>query len=174
MKANFFKWHACPEKKGKTKYFHLYKTLYYIWKLYNLYILHNVVVVLLSHVWLFCHPMDCSLTGSSVHGVSQGSILEWAAISFHMGFSQLRGQTHVSCIAGWFFTSELPGKSILYNIYIYNIYIYIYKNITWWSLIKIQYLKMANQKFLLPQTIPQTISIQFWNNVCYFLTKALI
>ena len=81
-------------------------------EIYNLYILHNVVVVLLSHVWLFCHP--------SVHGISQGSILEWAAISFHMGFSQLRGQTHVSYIAGWFFTSELPGKSILYNIYIFK------------------------------------------------------
>ena len=28
-----------------------------------------VVVQLLSRVWLFCDPMDCSLPGSSVHGV---------------------------------------------------------------------------------------------------------
>ena len=27
-------------------------------------------------------PMDCSLPGSSVHGISQAGILEWVAISF--------------------------------------------------------------------------------------------
>ena len=27
-----------------------------------------------------CNPMDCSLTGSSVHGISQARILEWVAI----------------------------------------------------------------------------------------------
>ena len=29
-----------------------------------------------------CDPMDCSLPGSSVHGISQARVLEWAAISF--------------------------------------------------------------------------------------------
>ena len=29
-----------------------------------------------------CEPMDCSLPGSSVHGISQARILEWVAISF--------------------------------------------------------------------------------------------
>ena len=28
-----------------------------------------------------CGPMDCSLPGSSVHGISQVRILEWVAIS---------------------------------------------------------------------------------------------
>ena len=28
-----------------------------------------------------CDPKDCSLPGSSVHGVSQARILEWVAIS---------------------------------------------------------------------------------------------
>ena len=28
-----------------------------------------------------CDPMDCSLPGSSVHGVFQARILEWVAIS---------------------------------------------------------------------------------------------
>ena len=27
-------------------------------------------------------PMDCSLTGSSVHGIFQAKVLEWVAISF--------------------------------------------------------------------------------------------
>ena len=29
-----------------------------------------------------CDPMDCSLPGSSVHGIFQARILEWGAISF--------------------------------------------------------------------------------------------
>ena len=32
-----------------------------------------------------CDPMDCSLPGSSVHGISQARILEWAAIPFLQG-----------------------------------------------------------------------------------------
>ena len=30
----------------------------------------------------FCDPMDCSLPGSSVHGIFQARVLEWVAISF--------------------------------------------------------------------------------------------
>ena len=41
-----------------------------------------VIVQSLSCVQLFCNPMDCSLPGSSVHGISQARILEWVAISF--------------------------------------------------------------------------------------------
>ena len=48
----------------------------------------------------FCDPMDCSLPGSSVHGVSQTSILEWVAISFFRGTFRPKDQTHVSCLAG--------------------------------------------------------------------------
>ena len=29
---------------------------------------------------ILCHPVDCSPPGSSVHGISQARILEWAAI----------------------------------------------------------------------------------------------
>ena len=43
-----------------------------------------------------CDPMDCSLPGSSVHGISQARILEFVAISYSRGHSQLRNQTHVS------------------------------------------------------------------------------
>ena len=34
-----------------------------------------------------CDPTDCSLPGSSVHGVVQASILEWVAISYSRGSS---------------------------------------------------------------------------------------
>ena len=36
----------------------------------------------LSHVQLFCNPMDFSTPGSSVHGILQARILEWVAIRF--------------------------------------------------------------------------------------------
>ena len=42
----------------------------------------SLVVSLLSHVWLFCSPMDCIPPGSSVHGISQANILEWVTIIF--------------------------------------------------------------------------------------------
>ena len=54
--------------------------------------------------------MDCSLPGSSVHGISQARILEWVAISFSRGSSPPRDQIHVSCLAGRVFTMEPPGK----------------------------------------------------------------
>ena len=50
------------------------------------------------------NPMDCSLPGSSLHGIYQARILEWVAISFSKGFSWSRDQTLVSCTAGGFFT----------------------------------------------------------------------
>ena len=49
-----------------------------------------VVVQSLSCVQLFCDPMDCSLPGSSVHGILQVRILEWVAIPFSGGSSQTR------------------------------------------------------------------------------------
>ena len=51
-----------------------------------------------------CNPMDCSLPCSSVHGILQARILEWAAISFSRGSSQPRDWTRVSHIAGRHFT----------------------------------------------------------------------
>ena len=55
-----------------------------------------------SRIWL-CDPMDCSLPGSSVHGIFQARILEWVAISFSRS-SRPRDQTQVSHIAGRRFT----------------------------------------------------------------------
>ena len=63
-----------------------------------------------------CNPMDCSPPGSSVHGILQARILEWAAISSFRGSSQPRDQTCFlcgSCIAGRFSTAEPPGNPIV-------------------------------------------------------------
>ena len=56
-----------------------------------------------SHL-TFCNPMDCSLPGSSVHGIFQAWVLQWVAISFSRGSSWPRDQTQVSHIAGRCFT----------------------------------------------------------------------
>ena len=55
--------------------------------------------------------MDCSPPGSSVHGILQAIILEWVAILFSSGSSQLRDQTQVSCTAGRFFTIGATRES---------------------------------------------------------------
>ena len=47
-----------------------------------------------------CDPMDCSLQGTSIHGIFQARVLEWAANSFSRRSSQPRDQTHVSRTAG--------------------------------------------------------------------------
>ena len=43
-----------------------------------------------------CDPKDCSLPGSSVHGIFQARLVEWVAISFTRGSSRLGDQTWVS------------------------------------------------------------------------------
>ena len=45
-----------------------------------------------------CNPMDCSLPGSSVHGIFQARILEWASVSYSRGSSRPRDLT---CIGRW-------------------------------------------------------------------------
>ena len=46
-----------------------------------------------------CDPTDCSPPGSSVHGILQARILEWAAIPSSRGSSRPGDQTHVSCVS---------------------------------------------------------------------------
>ena len=58
-----------------------------------------------SHVRFFCDTMDCSLPGSSIHGIFQARILEWVAISLSRGSSQTKDRTQVSHVAGRFFNS---------------------------------------------------------------------
>ena len=48
--------------------------------------------------------MDCSLPGSSVHGILHARILEWVAIPFSRRSSQPWDPTQVFHIAGRFFT----------------------------------------------------------------------
>ena len=55
-------------------------------------------------------PLDCSPWSSSFHRIFQAKILEWVAIFSSRGSSWPRDQTHISCIAGRFFTIEQCRK----------------------------------------------------------------
>ena len=59
------------------------------------------------------NPMDCSLPGSSIHGIFQARVLESVAISFSRGSSQPRDQTGVSCIVGRCFTVWATREQML-------------------------------------------------------------
>ena len=61
-----------------------------------------------------CNPMDCTLPGYSVHGISQTRILEWVAIAFFRGSSWPRDQIYVSCTGSGFFIPEPPGKPLTF------------------------------------------------------------
>ena len=49
-----------------------------------------------------CDPMDCSLPGSSIHGIFQARVLDWVAISG--GSSRPKDRTQVSRIVSRCFT----------------------------------------------------------------------
>ena len=51
-----------------------------------------------------CDPLDCSLPGSSIHGIFQARILEWAVISFSRRSFQPMDWTRVCHIVGRCFT----------------------------------------------------------------------
>ena len=68
-----------------------------------------------NHIRKLCDPMDCSLSGSSVHGILQTRILEWVARPSSRGSSQPRDQTHssyVSCIGIWSFTTSTTWETL--------------------------------------------------------------
>ena len=58
-----------------------------------------------------CDPMDCSLLGSSIHGILQARILEWVAMPSSRGPSWPRDQTCVSCIDRWFLYHWATGEA---------------------------------------------------------------
>ena len=65
-----------------------------------------------------CAPMDCSLPGSSIHGIFQALILEWVAFSFSRGSSWPRDWTQVSRIASRFFPFWATRGSVFVNLYL--------------------------------------------------------
>ena len=93
--------------------------------------------------------MDCSLPGSSVHGILQARILAWVAISSSSGSSQPRDWTQASSLQADSLPSEPPWKPCtlvispielpsLFWIYhsLFLLFLFAYFN---WRLITLQY-----------------------------------
>ena len=90
-------WVACPWLQGNFLTRELnWGLLKCRWILYQLSYLGSPLVT--QSCLTLCDSMDCSLPGSSVRGILQARILEWVAIPFCRGSSQLRDQTQVSLL----------------------------------------------------------------------------
>ena len=74
----------------------------------------NVPHVRVCLVALLCltlwDPMDCSTSGSSVHGILQARILEWVAIPFSRGSSRPRIKSISPALQADSLPSEPSGK----------------------------------------------------------------
>ena len=72
-----------------------------------------------------CNPTDCSLPGSSVHGILQARILEWVAIPSSKGYSPPRDQTHLHLLhCRWSLYCWTTRETHIF-LYITNIWIYL-------------------------------------------------
>ena len=79
---------------------------------FPIYINHSCVCVLCACLTL-CYLMDCSLPGSSVHGILPSRVLEWVASYFLLqGSSKPRDQSRVSCIESRFFTVSATKEAL--------------------------------------------------------------
>ena len=101
-------------------------------------------VCLLSHSVMpdSCDPIDCSLPGSSVHGILQVRILGWVAISFFRGSSWPRNWTQVSCIAVRLFTDWTMRDLSPWGINSLRVFVFVFSRelrtqpCSWWAMNK--------------------------------------
>ena len=72
---------ACPSKKDVHTLLLGFEVIsQFITYVFNR--MHLILHMYAQSCPTLCDPMDCSPPGSSVHGILQARILEWAAISF--------------------------------------------------------------------------------------------
>ena len=62
------------------------------------------------------NPMDCSLPGSSAHGIFQARVLEWGAIAFSKHIRHYQSKMDKTSQTG----KKIPTKHMWWRIYIQN------------------------------------------------------
>ena len=70
---------------------------------------------LLQSCLILCDPMDCSLSGSSVHEILHARILEWVAVPFSRGSSQPKDRAESltsPTLAGGLFTTGATWEAL--------------------------------------------------------------
>ena len=89
--------------RNNLYYIHVCMYVYiYMYIVQHIYVC--VCVLVAQSCLILCNPMNCSLPGSSVHGILQARILQWVIVLFSRGSSWPKNRTQVSRIAGGFFT----------------------------------------------------------------------
>ena len=78
-------------------------------------------------------PMDCSLPGSSVHGILWARILEWVAISFSRGSSWPRDRNQMCCTAGRVFTEWATRQAQVSYFTQSSVYVSVFSFCTNWA-----------------------------------------
>ena len=75
-------------------------TIAKIWKQFKCPLMDKQIKKSCTHTWVTpSDPMDCSLPGSSVHGICQARVLEWVAIAFStMAYSVQFSLVAQSCL----------------------------------------------------------------------------
>ena len=78
-----------------------------------------VCVKFLQSCPTLCNPMDCSPSGSSLHGILQARTLEWVAMPSSRGSSQPRDRMSPA-MAGRFFISRVTWE-VISSLYIWSV-----------------------------------------------------
>ena len=76
----------------------------------------HVCVLVAQSCPTLSNALDCSLPGSSLHGIFQATGYEWVAFPFSKGSSQPRDLTQVSYIIGKSFTIWPPANPLCVDI----------------------------------------------------------
>ena len=71
-----------------------------------------------------CDPTSCRVPGSSVHGIFQARILEWAVISYSRDLANSGIKPTSPALAGGLFTIAPPGKP---SVWLYSLSILLEK-----------------------------------------------
>ena len=99
---------------------------FYCWVIRDFKYIPDVHAKLRALCPTLCNPMDCSLPGSSVHGILQAKILEWVARpSLLQGISPTQGLnplSYVSCIGRQVFTTS--ANWMLDRCHVYELQIF--------------------------------------------------
>ena len=86
-----------------------------IWELPTSCLFYRCVWVMSLHSCLtLCYSMDCTLPGSSVHGLLQARILERVSVPFSRYIPHPRIKPASPALPSRFFTTEPPGKPLFY------------------------------------------------------------
>ena len=101
--------------------------------------------------------MDCSLRGSSVHGIFQATVLEWTSISFSRGSSWPRDRIWVSHIVDRHFT-VWATREVLSGMWLLRTVTGDTSLRPWWATLSLQMLPFLGAFFLSAHRHPLTSS----------------